>query len=79
MLYDIPGLAARSSLAPEPSSADVAAMEVPLSTPMPPDIVRLADSVEVARMLKTHGCDLVDVSTAGNTPDSSAPATIRGK
>lgn len=49
VLYDIPGLAARSSLAPEPSSADVAAMEVPLSTPMPPDIVRLADSVEVAR------------------------------
>ena len=29
------------------------------------------DSVELARTLFAHGCDLVDVSTAGNTPESS--------
>jgi anthraniloyl-CoA monooxygenase len=29
-----------------------------------------ADSVEVARMLQAHGCDAVDVSSAGNTPES---------
>jgi anthraniloyl-CoA monooxygenase len=32
--------------------------------------ISAADSVEVARMLKEHGCDLIDVSSAGNTPDS---------
>ncbi|MFT5050444.1 MAG: anthraniloyl-CoA monooxygenase [Chlamydiales bacterium] len=26
------------------------------------------DAVQIARMLQEHGCDLVDVSTAGNTP-----------
>jgi anthraniloyl-CoA monooxygenase len=30
----------------------------------------LGESVELARMLKAHGCDLVDVSSAGNTPES---------
>ncbi|MFO0982369.1 MAG: bifunctional salicylyl-CoA 5-hydroxylase/oxidoreductase [Planctomycetota bacterium] len=30
----------------------------------------IGDSVEVARLLKAHGCDVVDVSSAGNTPDS---------
>jgi anthraniloyl-CoA monooxygenase len=30
----------------------------------------ITESVEVARMLKDHGCDLVDVSSAGNTPES---------
>ena len=29
-----------------------------------------ADAVEVARMLEAHGCDVVDVSSAGNTPES---------
>ena len=29
-----------------------------------------ADSVVVARMLKDHGCDAIDVSSAGNTPES---------
>ena len=28
------------------------------------------DAVQFARMLKQHGCDLVDVSSAGNVPDS---------
>jgi anthraniloyl-CoA monooxygenase len=28
------------------------------------------DSVEVARALKEHGCDAIDVSSAGNTPES---------
>jgi anthraniloyl-CoA monooxygenase len=28
------------------------------------------ESVEIARMLKEHGCDLIDVSSAGNTPES---------
>ena len=30
----------------------------------------IEESVEAARMLKDHGCDLVDVSSAGNTPES---------
>jgi anthraniloyl-CoA monooxygenase len=30
----------------------------------------VAESVEAARMLKEHGCDLIDVSSAGNTPES---------
>ncbi len=30
----------------------------------------LEDSIELARALKAHGCDLVDVSTGGNTPES---------
>ena len=30
----------------------------------------VGESVEAARMLKAHGCDLVDVSSAGNTPES---------
>jgi anthraniloyl-CoA monooxygenase len=30
----------------------------------------IADSVRFARLLKAHGCDLVDVSSAGNTPES---------
>ncbi|HVS09897.1 MAG TPA: bifunctional salicylyl-CoA 5-hydroxylase/oxidoreductase [Planctomycetota bacterium] len=28
------------------------------------------DSVALARLLKAHGCDLIDVSSAGNTPES---------
>ncbi len=28
------------------------------------------DTVSAARMLKAHGCDVIDVSTAGNTPES---------
>ncbi|HLQ37854.1 MAG TPA: bifunctional salicylyl-CoA 5-hydroxylase/oxidoreductase [Planctomycetota bacterium] len=28
------------------------------------------ESVEFARMLKDHGCDLIDVSTGGNSPES---------
>jgi anthraniloyl-CoA monooxygenase len=30
----------------------------------------VAESVDVARALKAHGCDVVDVSSAGNTPES---------
>jgi len=29
-----------------------------------------ADSVDVSRLLKEHGCDAIDVSSAGNTPES---------
>ncbi len=32
--------------------------------------LRIEDSVQVARMLKEHGCDIVDVSSAGNVPES---------
>jgi len=30
----------------------------------------VADAVEVARAFKAHGCDLIDVSSAGNVPES---------
>ena len=30
----------------------------------------IEESVEIARVLAAHGCDLVDVSTAGNVPES---------
>ncbi len=29
-----------------------------------------ADAVEVAKLLKAHGCDLIDVSSGGNVPES---------
>jgi anthraniloyl-CoA monooxygenase len=32
--------------------------------------VTIEESVELARLLKAHGCDLVDVSSAGNSPVS---------
>jgi anthraniloyl-CoA monooxygenase len=34
------------------------------------DGLTAADSVEVARLLREHGLDLVDVSSGGNTPES---------
>lgn len=30
----------------------------------------IEDAVELSRMLKDHGCDIVDVSSAGNSPAS---------
>lgn len=32
--------------------------------------VTVDQSVQIAKMLKAHGCDLVDVSSAGNSPES---------
>ncbi|MDQ3267037.1 MAG: bifunctional salicylyl-CoA 5-hydroxylase/oxidoreductase [Myxococcota bacterium] len=35
-----------------------------------PEGMTVEDTVALARMLQAHGCDLVDVSTAGNVPES---------
>ncbi len=35
-----------------------------------PDGMRIEDTVEFAKQLKARGCDVVDVSTAGNVPES---------
>ncbi len=35
-----------------------------------PEGITVADSVQVARWLKARGCDVIDVSTAGNVPES---------
>ncbi|MFT3840159.1 MAG: FAD-dependent monooxygenase [Myxococcaceae bacterium] len=46
------------------------AVRISASDWLGPDGMTLDDSIVLAKALEAHGCDLVDVSSAGNVPDS---------